>query len=925
MILSVWSRLVIAGLSGDVLGAWFSAQNAARNAAANTRVPVAQTLGSTRDKSVLPPWDPRGEVTALDAVRRSVLASGQFFDSEASKFSRLDVSQDEKKLYAMFAGLRALQSLSAAASDRKASATDLAFWNRRFQEGLGQMDEFFSKLRMDEISMLKNTQLTRAESEVAVRRGISEYTTGIIHRGPADQEAAAFAGDVQFTVSVRKNGGDINVAIDLSEMGATPRTMGNVTSFINSKLEEQEIITRFSAVRVGEVGPAGIVTANDWALRINGVLTEQVSFSAPAARPAIYMAGVTGSGDGAAGQLSKIIGLDGTPTVQFAQRIEADATATEVPLPGGETRTSSAPNPLTIDAITQAPDGGIYVVGRTTSSVAGQDIRGEADLVLIRYDSNGKQVWSRVLGAAGEANGASVAVDSAGNIVVAGSVQGALGGTSDLGGEDSLVVKFNADGVEQWTQRFGAAGNDRANAVTIGEDGTIYVAGEARGSFGGMINQGSLDGYVRAISADGTVLYTRGVEAAEGIERARAVATAADGGLLVASEVDGRAVLTKFAPGDDGTGVPAWTLDMGSLGGGRITALAVDEDGAIYLTGGAGEAFAPSAPLAGNEGGRDAFLVRIEDGASASVSYTTFLGTGFDDLATGIQVSGGKVYLSGTTNGALPGANQNGTRNAFAAGFDAATGAHEWTQQISGRGGVSQGAGILVDPQGDSILSKLGLPNGKIVYSDSRVVTAQSAARAGDHFFISVNGGRSHKITIAANETMRSLTFKLNAALLLGGTAAVGRRTGEEFLRITPRDGVSIELKAGPEGQNALASLGLPSGTITGKSLTKKSTRDESAAAPPTFSLRLGGSYSIASRDGALAANEVLTEAMTVIQRAWRELTQDPALKQLLQGPAAGKKGGKVPAYMQAQLANYNAGLDRLMAAGPQAGTLGSF
>ncbi len=916
---------MIAGLSGDVLGAWFSAQNAARNAAANTRAPLQQTLGSTRDKDVLPPWDPRGEVTALDAVRRSVLANGRFFDSTASAFSGLNVSQDEKKLYAMFTGLRALQSLAAAASERNANPVDLAFWNRRFQEGLGQMDDFFSKLKLDEISVLKNTQLTRAESEVAVSRGISEYTTGIVHRGPADQAVTAFQGDVEFTVTVRKNGGDINVAIDLNEMGATPRTMGNVTDFINSKLEEQEIITRFSAVRVGEVGPAGIVTANDWALRINGVLTEQVSFSAPQGKPAIYMAGVTGTGDSAAGQLSKIIGLDGTPTVQFAQRIEADGTVTDVPLPGGETRSSTAANPLTIDSITQAPDGGIYVVGRTSSGVNGQDIKGESDLVLMRYDSNGKEVWSRVLGAAGEANGASVAVDSAGNVVVAGSVKGALGGTNDLGGEDSLVVKFNADGVEQWAQRFGAAGDDRANAVTIGDDGTIYVVGEARGSFGGMTNQGSLDGYVRAIGADGSVLYTRGVEASAGIERARAVTTAQDGGLLIASEVDGRAVITKFAPGDDGTGDPVWTLDMGSLGGGRITAITVDDDGAIYLTGGAGAAFAPSAPLSANEGGRDAFLVKIEDGASASVSYTTFLGTGVDDLATGIQVSGGKVYLSGTTNGELPGANQNGTRNAFAAGFDAATGAHEWTQQISGRGGVSQGAGIVVDPQGDSILSKLGLPSGKIVYADSRVVTAQSAARTGDHFYISVNGGRQRKITIEAGETMRSLTFKLNAALLLGGTSAVGRRTGEEFLRITPRDGVSIELKAGADGQNALESLGLPSGTITGKSLTKKGSRDESAAAPPTFSLRLGGSYNVGSRDAALAANEALTEAMTVVQRAWRELTQDPALKQLLEGPGAGKKGGKVPAYLQAQLANYNAGLDRLMASSPQAGTLGFF
>lgn len=55
---------------------------------------------------------------------------------------------------------------------------------------------------------------------------------------------------------------------------------------------------------------------------------------------------------------------------------------------------------------------------------------------------------------------------------------------------------------------------------------------------------------------------------------------------------------------------------------------------------------------------------------------------------------------------------------------------------------------------------------------------------------------------------------------------------------------------------------------------------------------------------------------------ACRELTIDPALKELLSGPKAGKRGGTVPACLQAQIANYSAGLDRLMSGG---GTLGLF
>jgi hypothetical protein len=42
----------------------------------------------------------------------------------------------------------------------------------------------------------------------------------------------------------------------------------------------------------------------------------------------------------------------------------------------------------------------------------------------------------------------------------------------------------------------------------------------------------------------------------------------------------------------------------------------------------------------------------------------------------------------------------------------------------------------------------------------------------------------------------------------------------------------------------------------------------------------------------------------------------DPALKALLTGPKAGNRGGTVPAYLTAQVANYQAGLNRLLSSG---------
>ena len=205
------------------------------------------------------------------------------------------------------------------------------------------------------------------------------------------------------------------------------------------------------------------------------------------------------------------------------------------------------------------------------------------------------------------------------------------------------------------------------------------------------------------------------------------------------------------------------------------------------------------------------------------------------------------------------------------------------------------------------------------------MITARSSVREGDHFYVSVDGGRKKKITIDADETMRSLTFKLNAALVLDANADVRRSAGGDMLRITPKEGVTITLSAGKAGQDALSGLGLPEGSLRGKASLLDRNEDTTSDAPKVFALELPRNLSIADRDGALAAMEALSEAVSKVQRAHRELTMDPALKELLNGPQAGKRGGTVPAYLQSQLANYSAGLQRLNAGGDGGSTLALF
>ena len=136
-----------------------------------------------------------------------------------------------------------------------------------------------------------------------------------------------------------------------------------------------------------------------------------------------------------------------------------------------------------------APDGSIWVVADLTQGAANQPIKGARDVALLKYDSAGNLMQTKLLGAASTANGFSIAVDADGRVAVAGSVTGALepGKSGDAANTaDSFVTVFDNDGKELWTQRRGARAADEATEVSFGADGMVYVAGRSKSAMPGQ-------------------------------------------------------------------------------------------------------------------------------------------------------------------------------------------------------------------------------------------------------------------------------------------------------------------------------------------------------------------------------------------------------------------------------------------------------
>jgi hypothetical protein len=96
------------------------------------------------------------------------------------------------------------------------------------------------------------------------------------------------------------------------------------------------------------------------------------------------------------------------------------------------------------------PYGHISVAGDTFGSLGELNANaGSSDLFVVRYDAAGSRRWARQLGTGGADRGYGVAADAGENAFVVGTVGGALDANLWAGGEDAVLVKYDASGNRQ--------------------------------------------------------------------------------------------------------------------------------------------------------------------------------------------------------------------------------------------------------------------------------------------------------------------------------------------------------------------------------------------------------------------------------------------------------------------------------------------
>ncbi len=111
--------------------------------------------------------------------------------------------------------------------------------------------------------------------------------------------------------------------------------------------------------------------------------------------------------------------------------------------------------------------------------------------------------------------GRAIAVDSKGNVIVAGSTLGAFDGNAWSGNEDIVVVKYTANLSKLWSYQYGTTTNDVAYGVAVDAEGSIYLTGITGYPGGpgldGQSYLGASDIFLTRLAPEGRKLFTRQV------------------------------------------------------------------------------------------------------------------------------------------------------------------------------------------------------------------------------------------------------------------------------------------------------------------------------------------------------------------------------------------------------------------------------
>jgi hypothetical protein len=185
----------------------------------------------------------------------------------------------------------------------------------------------------------------------------------------------------------------------------------------------------------------------------------------------------------------------------------------------------------------QTNDGGFIFTGRTDSYGAGA-----ADGWLIRTDDNGNILWDKTFGGSSFDTGYSLQITSDNGFIISGRTQ-----SNTIGGSDVWLIKTDANGNKIWEKTFGGYSYNYGTCVQLSADNGYIIAGHTRSNY-----TGKFDVWIIKTDINGDSLWTK-IFGGVGDDYGNSVQQTSDGGYIIAGYTN------SFGDGNN----DVWLLKLG--------------------------------------------------------------------------------------------------------------------------------------------------------------------------------------------------------------------------------------------------------------------------------------------------------------------------------------------------------------------------
>jgi hypothetical protein len=336
---------------------------------------------------------------------------------------------------------------------------------------------------------------------------------------------------------------------------------------------------------------------------------------------------------------------------------------------------------------------GITVVGSTNGALKG-DLDGFSDAFIRRYDRDGKVLWTKQFGTAGQDWAIDVAADGSG-ITVLGQTDGTFGSPEIRTDLDLYVRRYDRNGTHLWTRQFGTGEDEEPGAIAADSTGVIVV-GTTKGALQGTNAPEDPDAIVRRYDRSGNVVFTKQFGTAAGDS---ATAVAIDGGgFTVGGGTDGDLAGSNAGPFTDAyirryttAGTVAWTKQWGQKGDDQVLSMAADSTGVTSVG-------YTHKDAQGNEPSQ-AFIRRHD--RDGRLVFSRIFGSPDSEIAWGVAADAKGLTVTGYTFGDLD-ANNKGSFDVFVRRYSR-IGNVTWAKQF-GTTGADLGIDVAADSAGFTVL-----------------------------------------------------------------------------------------------------------------------------------------------------------------------------------------------------------------------------